>query len=93
LIKEAYEYNRFTGRPVPHIDPVKEVQAARLALGDQNIPLTSPQDVAENLGFGSLKSSLGEFNDIFELASELMKAKKEIDNAKVAGELVKGGTE
>ena len=92
LIREAYEFKRFAGRPIPHIDPEKEIKAARLALGDPNIPLTSPQDVAENLGFGDLASNLIEYNKAFDLANELMRANKEIENTTAPQAENQGGT-
>jgi len=50
----AYRNARFIGVTVPHIDPLKEVNAERAKLGIQfdNIPLTTLEQAAENLNTG-----------------------------------------
>lgn len=50
--------SRFIGATVPHIDPVKEVTAERLKLGDSfaNVPLTSLDQACENLNTGDYNS-------------------------------------
>lgn len=47
----AYSMHRFIGNDFPHIDPVKEVEAARKKLGPafDNVPLSNVQDETENL--------------------------------------------
>lgn len=52
ILIEAYQSGRFVGSKMPFIDPVKEVQAARLLLGDQTTPLSSFEAVTENLNEG-----------------------------------------
>jgi capsid protein len=49
---EAYKSARWLGANVPHIDPVKEIVAARLKLGDDTTPLTTYDRVTEDLGTG-----------------------------------------
>lgn len=53
---EAYTRAKFIGPSVPHVDPTKEVRAEREKLGPEgkNIPLTSPQEAATNLGGGDI---------------------------------------
>lgn len=68
----AYRKCRFVGTPVPHIDPLKEVQAERLKLGSQgaHLPLTDLEQATENLGGGESFSNMEQFGE------ELAKAKE-----------------
>lgn len=52
IILDSYSSCKFTGKKLPHIDPLKEVKAARLMLGDESIPLASREQVAEMLNLG-----------------------------------------
>lgn len=54
IILEAYKKCRFIGATVPHIDPVKEVNAERLKLGGQfkDVPLTTSEQSCEALNTG-----------------------------------------
>jgi capsid protein len=54
MVANAYTSCRFIGVNVPHIDPVKEVDAERRKLGTQydTIPLTTGESAVENLGMG-----------------------------------------
>lgn len=56
MLFEAYTKIKFNGPTVPHVDPMKEVKAEREKLGPQgaNIPLTTPQEAATNLGGGDI---------------------------------------
>ncbi|WP_300440736.1 phage portal protein [Christiangramia sp.] len=51
---EAYASSRFLGSRMPHIDPKKEIDAARAMLGEagKNIPLASFEQVAERMNLG-----------------------------------------
>jgi len=51
---EAYRSSRFIGATVPHIDPLKEVNAERKALGPayDNVPLKTAEQACENLNTG-----------------------------------------
>lgn len=72
ITMEAYTSIRMVGATVPHIDPVKEVQAARLKLGAMsgNIPLTTIENAIEGL-------SGGEAEEVFEqFGEEITRAKK-----------------
>lgn len=56
ILYEAYTKIAFIGPAVPHVDPVKEAKAEREKLGPlgKNIPLTTPQEAATNLGGGDI---------------------------------------
>lgn len=73
-VVEAYQNARYVGAPVPHIDPVKEVEAERRKLGKhaENIPLTTLEMATENLGGGDYKINTETFA-------------KELEQAKAAG--------
>lgn len=62
---EAITHARFIGAQVPHIDPVKEVQAERLKLGDQGkaIPLTTASQATEALGTGDYSENAERFQE------------------------------
>ena len=55
---EAYRNCRFIGATVPHIDPVKEVNAERLKLGKtfDNVPITTAEQSCENLNTGDFEN-------------------------------------
>lgn len=71
VVMEAYRNARFVGPSVPHIDPVKEVEAERLKLGNaaDHIPLTTVEQATENLNGGDSESNIEQF------AREMEKAK------------------
>ena len=56
MLFEAYTKIKFNGPTVPHVDPMKEVKAERDKLGPKgaNIPLTTPEEAAMNLGGGDI---------------------------------------
>lgn len=69
LVVTAYTQSRFIGDNVPHIDPLKEVQAERLKLGARgaNLPLTTGEDAAEALNSGDFDSNWRQFaNELHE---------------------------
>jgi capsid protein len=55
---EAYRNARWLGANVPHIDPVKEVMAERLKLGDDLTPLTTYDQATETLGSGDFAQNI-----------------------------------
>jgi capsid protein len=69
---EAYKNVRFVGAGVPHIDPLKEVNAERKKLGSiyDNVPLTTGDNSAETLGTGDFESILEQAARERELFSE-----------------------
>jgi lambda family phage portal protein len=53
MIIEAYTQCRFTGRNMPHIDPLKEVKAIRAMLGEgDETPLITHDQASESLNVG-----------------------------------------
>lgn len=72
MVLEAYRVCRWVGANVPHIDPVKEVTAERLKLGDtaSYIPLTTVEAATEALNGGDSKANMDQF------AKELAESKK-----------------
>jgi capsid protein len=73
LIIEAYKFCRFVGASVPHIDPVKEVTAERLKLGDagKSIPLTTAEAASEHLNSGEYMTNAVQFADELKKSKEL----------------------
>lgn len=71
MLMESLRNARFVGAPVPHIDPVKEVQAERLKLGlsGLSVPLTTVEQATENLSGGDSEANIDQF------AQELKKSK------------------
>ncbi len=67
----AYTTARWVGSPVPHIDPLKEVNAERAKLGASAaaLPLTTLEAATEHLNSGESESNLEQY------ANELKKAK------------------
>lgn len=74
---EAYRNARFLGENVPHIDPVKEVMAERLKLGDDTTPLTDYDQVTERLGSGDFKQIINKVNQQKKIIPKLPEPKKE----------------
>lgn len=64
LVREAYQIARFTGPLFPHINPVQEVNAERLKLGElaKNIPLTNVERATETLNGGESSSNMEQFS-------------------------------
>lgn len=74
ITKEAANKNRFLGKPVPHVDPVKEAKAEREKLGDafDNVPLTTPTDSAERLGCGDYTANIAKAYDDMDAAAAVL---------------------
>jgi len=54
MVTESYTQCRFTGKNMPHIDPLKEIKAIREMLGlNGAVPLISREQASEMLGVGS----------------------------------------
>lgn len=72
IVIDAYRNARFIGANVPHIDPLKEVMAERLKLGDTgaSIPLTTAEKATEALNGGESDSNIAQY------AKELEQTKK-----------------
>ena len=57
-ILESYNQCRWIGVSTPHIDPVKEVQAVRMKLGDDITPLTTYAKATEQLSEGDFSQNM-----------------------------------
>lgn len=71
LLLEAFRCARFVGPTIPHIDPLKEVQAERAKLGEAGaaIPLTTVEQSTETLSGGDSVANIEQF------AEELKRSK------------------
>lgn len=61
MAMEAYYSARFTGKKMPHIDPLKEAKAVAAMLGDTKTPLISREQAAELLGAGDYNENIKKF--------------------------------
>ena len=77
MVIEAYRNCRFIGPLVPHIDPLKEVNAARKKLGTKfdAVPLTTVEQTVEELSTGDVETNKNKLENEAELFKEF------IDNA------------
>ncbi len=73
MVLAAYRNARFVGASVPHIDPMKEVQAARLRLGDtgNSIPLSTVEQETEMLNTGDSDANLEQYAEELEYSKKL----------------------
>ena len=83
-IVDSYENARFIGANVPHIDPLKEVNAERAKLGElgKNLPLTTLEAATEALNGGEFSSNQKQFTqevNSFELKEEVEPEEKKIE--------------
>lgn len=53
MVLESYAQSRFTGKNMPHIDPLKEIKAIRAMLGEDLTPLISREQATEALNAGA----------------------------------------
>ena len=69
---EAYKAVRFVGTPVPHIDPLKEVNAERAKLGDlgAHLPLTTLEAATEALNGGDSTANIIQLGKESQLAED-----------------------
>lgn len=72
MVTEAYLNSRFTGSMFPHIDPVKEVTAERLKLGNLagHMPLTTVEAATDKLMGGDSTSNMEQFVEELDAAKE-----------------------
>lgn len=79
---EAFRNARFTGANVPHIDPVKEVEAERLKLGKSgaSIPLTTAEAATEALNGGDSDSNFKKYAEELKetISLEIVEPVKEV---------------
>lgn len=86
MVVESYRNARFVGAPVPHIDPMKEVNAERLKLGDTagSIPLTTVEASTESLNGGESDANMEQFAEELEMSKKFgLKPEIPIDPNKV----------
>ncbi len=69
----AYRTCRYVGAPVANIDPMKEVQAERLKLGDTaaSIPLTTVEAATELLNGGDSDHNMEQYSDELQTSKDL----------------------
>lgn len=79
MVLAAYRYARFVGATVPHIDPVKEVEAQRRKLGNDKIPLTTVEAATEELNGGDSEANMAYFAE--ELAQAIKLGIIKVDEA------------
>lgn len=58
MVIESYRNARFVGANVPHIDPVKEVTAERMKLGNKFVPLTTVEAATEAVNGGDYDTNV-----------------------------------
>lgn len=63
VVLAAYRFANWLGDPVPQIDELKEVQAARLKLGigSAHLPLSTFEKVVQDLGEGNAASNMRQY--------------------------------
>lgn len=81
FILTAYRNCRFIGSQVPHIDPLKEVNAERAKLGllGVNLPFTTLEAATEALNGGESFANMEQFAEELEKAEELELTTPEVD--------------
>lgn len=89
----AYRSAKFVGPSVPHIDPKKEVDAIRAALGPMGamLPLTSLENAVEALNTGDSDSNMRQFAEEYKEGVRLGIIKEQKPNEKKPGSGNGGG--
>lgn len=80
LAMEAYYNCKFTGKKMPHIDPLKEAKAIREMLGDKTTPLMSREQAAESLGVGDYNENIKKFSAEEDALPQTIKDKQNAQN-------------
>lgn len=72
--REAYLNCRFIGKNVPHIDPLKEINAVRIKLGDKfrNVPLETLDQATEEIDSGDFNSIINKAKNEKDLSSDFI---------------------
>lgn len=73
IIIEAFRQTRWVGDNVPHIDPLKEVLAERMKLGDTgaSLPLTTHEAATEALNGGDSNTNIQQYANELQTAKQL----------------------
>ena len=79
--QDAYLNARWVGSQVPHIDPLKEVEAERRKLGElgKNIPLTTVEQASEVLNTGDAEANMEQFRKEVEKAQSIENTQNVVD--------------
>lgn len=78
MVIESYSACRFTGKKMPHIDPLKEVKAARAMLGkNDETPLASREQMSEYLNLGDWLENFKKFEEENKSITKLPDTKSE----------------
>lgn len=79
-VLQSYRNARFVGANVPHIDPLKEVNAERAKLGEsgKHLPLTTAEASTEALNGGEYDSNVVKYSEELKKSRELEIEPKEI---------------
>lgn len=74
MILTAYKGCRFIGPNVPHIDPVKEINAIRTKLGGRlkDVPLITIEQTLEELNSGDVDQVINQLNEEIEMFDEFI---------------------
>jgi capsid protein len=93
-ILQAYRGIRFIGINPPHIDPKKEIEAARLVLGSSfdHVPLDDMESTVERLGLGNYNENIEQASDELKKANNLgikpiPMEQKVVDNKKLKNDV------
>ena len=72
-VEYSFKNCRFVGANIPHIDPLKEVEAERAKLGElgKHIPLTTPEKSTENLNGGEFDANAKKYVEAIQMLEKL----------------------
>jgi capsid protein len=73
MVLVSYRMTRWVGASVPHIDPLKEVNAERAKLGAsaKDIPLTTVERATEVLNSGDSDQNMAQYAEELKLSKDL----------------------
>lgn len=93
IILGSYRGCRFVGAQVPHIDPLKEVNAERAKLGSSadDLPLTTVEAATEALSGGESESNMEQYAIEFQRAKDLKISTPSKENIDALSEQLKDG--
>lgn len=79
VILKAFKNSSFDGVNMPQVDPVKEVKAELMKLGESTLPISTREKVSKALGAGDWRNNVDRFKEENDHAKELLK-KEEDEN-------------
>jgi capsid protein len=71
MVKLALLNSKFVGVNIPHIDPLKEVEAARAKLGNKFVPLTTVEEATESVNGGDYRQNFDQYRTEQEESKDL----------------------